>query len=32
LDTGMWPVSNPSPAEPGEVPNDEVNAHMGNPG
>ena len=32
LDTGMRPASNASSAEPGEVPDNEVNAHLGNPG
>ena len=32
LDLGMRPVSNACSGEPGEVPNDEVNAHLGNPG
>jgi hypothetical protein len=32
LDTGMRPVPNASSGEPGEVPDDEVNAHLGNPG
>ena len=32
LDTGMRLVSNASSGEPGEVPGDEVNAHLGNPG
>ncbi len=32
LDTGMRPVSNACSGEPGEVPDDEVNAHLGNPG
>ena len=32
LDTGMRPVSNACSREPGEVPDNEVNAHLGNPG
>ena len=32
LDTGTRPQSNTYSGEPGEVPNDEVNAHLGNPG
>src|SRR5262249_35330799 len=32
LDTGMRPVSNACPGEPDEVPDNEVNAHPGNPG
>ena len=32
LDTGMRPVSNACSGEPGEVPDNEVNAHLGNPG
>ena len=28
----MRPVSNACSGEPGEVPDDEVNAHLGNPG
>ncbi len=32
LDPGMRPVSNACSGEPGEVPDDEVNAHLGNPG
>ena len=31
LDTGMRPVSNACPGESGEVPDVEVNAHLGNP-
>jgi hypothetical protein len=32
LDTGMRPVSNACSEGVGEVPDDEVNAHLGNPG
>jgi hypothetical protein len=32
LDTGMRPVSNASSRGLGEVPDNEVNAHLGNPG
>ena len=32
LDTGMWRVSKVSSGEPGEAPDNEVNAHPGNPG
>jgi hypothetical protein len=32
LDTGMRRVSNASSGEPGEVPDYEVSAHLGNPG
>jgi hypothetical protein len=32
LDTEMRRVSNASSGEPGEVPDNEVNAHLGNPG
>jgi hypothetical protein len=32
LDMGMRWVSNACSGEPGEVPSDEVNAHLGNPG
>jgi hypothetical protein len=32
LITGMRPVSNACSGEPGEVPDEEVNAHLGNPG
>jgi len=32
LDTGIGPVSNGGSCEPGEVPDDEVNDQMGNPG
>jgi hypothetical protein len=32
LDTGMRPVSNACSGQPGEVPDDEVNSHLGNPG
>jgi hypothetical protein len=31
LDEGMRPVYNACSGEPGEVPDDEVNAHLGNP-
>ena len=32
LDTGMRRVSNASSGDPGEVPDEEINAHLGNPG
>jgi hypothetical protein len=32
LDAGMRPVSNTCSGEPNEVPDNEVNAHLGNPG
>ena len=32
LDTGMRPVSNACSGTPGGVPDDEINAHLGNPG
>ena len=32
LDSGIRPESNASSGDPGEVPDDEVNAHLGNPG
>ena len=32
LDTGMRPLSNACSGEPGEYPDSEVNAHLGNPG
>jgi hypothetical protein len=32
LDSGIRPESNASSGDSGEVPDDEVNAHLGNPG